>query len=292
MNKWSRWQNRGVDMYGQFITVSKDNLFLSIGFYGLFIILLTVILTPWIASDKTQIYPTLRLLAPAWEDSGDLNHILGVDQHGQDIFKHLLWSTHASLIMTFLVTLCVVLLGSAISLVATFIKPISDSITVFFRAITTIPPLLMMMIFAIFGGNTLFNLMLVVGIAMLPRFIYNVHNALKNEIDKPYITALRLDGLSPLSILWYSLIPNSWSKFISECINIYCLSLLALTTLTFLNFGQDSDNNELGIMMRQMIAIIPINKWGFLAPGLAIMIVILLLNLLNFGLQQFFSRRN
>lgn len=292
MNNMARWQNKSIEIYGRFFTVSKDNVFLCVGLYGLCLIVMVVILTPWIGHDKNQLYSHLRLLAPAWEKSGDLTHILGVDQQGRDIFTHLLWALRTSLIVNFWITLCVILLGSLISLLGTFVKAVSDNITIFFRVITTIPPLLMMMIVALFWGDTLINLMLVVGITMLPRFIYNVYHALRNEIDKPYITALRLDGLSSLDILWHSLIPNSWAKFITECINIYCLCLLAFTTLTFLRFGSHSLHDELGLMMRQMVAIIPFNKWGFIAPGLTIMVIILLSNLLNFGLQQFFSRRN
>lgn len=290
MNKFLLWRNKITSLYIQLINTLKDNLFLTIGFYGLLFILLIAILAQWIAPYSKMLYPNLKLLMPAWDEYGDLNHLLGVDQNGQDIFKRLVLSLQTSLFIAFVISFCVIIIGSVFSLIAIFIKTVSDSIIVFFRIITTVPPLLMMIIFAIFSGNSLQNLMLVIIITMLPRFIYNLHNTIKHEFRKPYIVALRLDGLTSFGIMRYSVLPNIWPNYLTECINVYILSLLASTTLTFLNFGISSSSNELGIMMRDMVEIMPINRWGFLAPGLAIMTTILLLNFLNFGLQQLFSK--
>lgn len=292
MNQFKLWKNKIFRYYIRFISSLKDNRFLSIGFYGILAVILIAILMPWLAYDRSTIYPDLALLIPAWHEKGDINHILGIDQNGRDIFANLLWSFQTSLVITFTISFYIIVIGSFISLIATFVKSFRNNIILFFRMITTIPPLLMIIIIAIFTGNTLVNLMIAITISMLPQFIYNLHNMVKNELNKAYITALRLDGLCLLRIMWHCVIPNIWLNYIKECINVYIISLSSLTTLTFLNFGIDSGKHELGIMMRDMIEIMPFNQWGFLAPGLIIMAIIILLNFLNFGLQQFFSRRD
>lgn len=292
MNQFKLWKNKIFRCYVRFITSLKDNRFLSIGFYGMLAMILIAILTPWLASNREAIYPDLALLIPAWDERGDINHILGIDQNGRDIFTNLLWSFQTSLVITFIISFYIIIIGSFISLVATFVKSVRNNIIVSFRMITTIPPLLMIIIIAIFSGNTLINLMIAIAISMLPQFIYNLDNMVTNELNKAYITALRLDGLCSFRIMWHCVVPNIWLNYIKECINVYIISLSSLTTLTFLNFGIESGKHELGIMMRDMIEIMPFNQWGFLAPGLIIMTIIILLNFLNFGLQQLFSRRD
>lgn len=292
MNKWRQLQNQRFGTYQYFIRFSRHNLFLAVGFYGLCLILLFVLFAPLATPHAIDLYSNHHLLPPAWDEQGNLTHLLGVDQNGKDIFDHLLYSTRATVFITFLLTLSLVLTGSIITMLGIVIKPLSYAVFFILRIITIIPVLLLIMIVAIVSGNTIIKLAVVVAVTMLPRFTYNIHNLIQDEINRFYILALRLDGLSPISILWNSLIPNIWPKYIIECINIYCLFLLAFTTLTFLRFGRDSGDNELGIMMREMIAILPFNKWGFISPGLTILIIILLLNLLNFGLEQFSSRKD
>lgn len=292
MNSLAMYRIKLVNIWRSFVRTIHHNIFLIIGFYGLLLTLIACILTPWLAANVDQLYPLKRFLMPAWFEQGDINHILGIDDTGKDIFKRLLWAMQTSLSITLIITLFVISLGTAISLWTIFYKPITHIILLCTQTITTIPPLLLMIILSLFSGNTLNNLMLVVGVSLLPRFIYNFYNMLNNELKKTYIIALRLDGLSTINIMRYSVLPNILASFISECITIFTSALLALTTLTFLSFGIESDYNELGVMMREMINIMPINQWAFIAPGLAILSVIVLLNFFDYGLQQARSYRD
>jgi ABC-type antimicrobial peptide transport system permease subunit len=292
MNNLAIYRTKLRYTYTAFVRTMHHNLFLIIGFYGLLLTLIACILTPWLASNIDQLYPLKRFLMPAWFEQGDINHILGIDNTGKDIFKRLLWALQTSLAITLLITLYVILIGTVMSLWTVFCRPAAHIVLLSIQTITAIPPLLMMMILSLFSGNTLNNLMMVVGVSLLPRFIYNLYNMVNNELKKTYIIALRLDGLSIMNIMRYSVFPNILANFVSECIAIFTTCLLALTTLTFLNFGIESDYNELGVMMREMIAIMPINQWAFIAPGLAILCVILLLNFFDYGLQQARSYRD
>ncbi|MDF7666999.1 ABC transporter permease subunit [Orbaceae bacterium ESL0727] len=262
-----------------------SNIYLLISTYGIIAIIGLVLSTRWFF--HAQVDPIyIASLPPAWWANGDVNHILGTDINGQDIFDYLLISYRTTTVMTIKTLLYIVIFGAIINYLLFFIPFLRSLLLLILRLFAAIPPLLGVIVISLVFKNSTTNLLIVIGLTYMPRFIYNVHTKIIQESLKTYITAYRLDGLSSFQILSRCIIPNIFPFYLTEIISLFGQMILAITTLTFLGFANDIDHPDLGMMMFQMKSIIYSNYWAFLSPGLAIIITITLVYLLSFGLHN------
>lgn len=260
-----------------------SNLYCLVGFYGILAILFVSLSTRWFFHAHIDpIYATS--LPPAWVASGDINHILGTNAQGQDIFDYLLIGYRSTIAMTMKAVFYVVVIGSILNYLLFFIPILRNFVLLIFRFCTVIPPLLGVIVTSLLIEDNITNMLVVIGLSYMPRFIFNIHQQVIKEWNKTYITAYRLDGLSSFSILNHYIVPNILPVFLTEIVSLFGSAILALTTLTFLGFANDNSRPDLGMMMFQMKDIIDTNCWAFLSPGIAIALTITLVYLFIFGL--------
>ncbi|OCG13757.1 hypothetical protein A9G09_07305 [Gilliamella sp. wkB292] len=260
-----------------------SNLYSIVGFYGILAIAFVALSTKWFFhANLNPIYPTL--LPPAWWANGDLNHILGTNANGQDIFDYLLIGYRSTISMTLKAVFYVVVIGGLINYLMFFVSFIRPFIIFIFRFCMVVPPLLGVIVISLLWKDDITNMLFVVGLSYTPRFIYNIHQRAINEWNKTYITAYRLDGLSPFTILNHYILPNILPVYLTEIVSLFGSIILAITTITFLGFANDLSRPDLGMMMFKMKDIIDSNYLAFLAPGLAVSATITFVYLFNFGL--------
>lgn len=267
-----------------------NNIYMIVGCYGVLTIILVCLSTKWFF--HVQLTPSFEfLLPPAWQNGGDVNHVLGTDKLGRDIFSHLLISYKTTLVLTMRSTFYVIIIGGIINYLIFFISPLRVVVMIVFRLIIAIPPILSAIIISLLFGDNINYILIIIGLSYMPRFVHNIHAEIMQEWQKTYIVADRLDGVSTGNILNRYIIPNILPTYLTEVVALFGHIILALTILTFLGFGRDIYSPDLGIMMQQMLDIFAVNSWGFLSPGIIIIITILLINLLNLGTNSILTRR-
>lgn len=260
-----------------------SNISLLIGSYGIFFLTFMVLSTHWVFNAHLDSIYTASL-PPAWWSHGDINHLFGTNQSGQDIFYYLLISYRSTISMTIKATLYVILTGAILNYILFFADRLRPLLLLCLRLLNTIPILLSVITMSLLFKQSTTTMLIVVGIAHLPRFVYNIHNEILKENNKTYIDAYRLDGLTPLTIFRNCIIPNIVAVYLTEIVTLVGHNMLVITSLTFLGFNRDLSHPNLGMMMFQMKEIIASNYWAFLSPGLAVALTITLVYLLNFGL--------
>ncbi|MCO6559504.1 MAG: ABC transporter permease subunit [Gilliamella sp.] len=260
-----------------------SNLYLVVGFYGILALAFVALSTKWFFhAHLNPIYPTS--LPPAWWSNGDINHILGTNDKGQDIFDYLLIGYRSTMSMTLKAVFYVVVIGGLINYLMFFISFIRPFILFVFKFCMVVPPLLGVIVISLLLEDDITNILLVIGLSYTPRFIYNIHQRAINEWNKTYITAYRLDGLSSFTIFNHYILPNILPIYLTEIVSLFGSIILAITTITFLGFANDISRPDLGMMMFQMKDIIATNYLAFLSPGIAVSATIILVYLFNFGL--------
>ena len=266
-----------------------SNVYLFLGCYGILAMIGIYFSTRWFfhASLDPAFIPSLP---PAWWLQGDLNHLLGTDQQGRDIFDLLLIAYKSTLLMTLKATIAVIIISVIINYILFFIAPIRIIIQLLFRVILAIPPILSAMTISLLLDNNLSYLLMIVGLSYLPKFVHNIHEAIMKERKKTYIIAYKLDGLSNSKILNRYILPNIAPIYLTEIIALFSYILLTVTVLTFLGFGYKAHAPDLGAMMFYMVDLLPTNHWGFLAPGIIIIITIFLMNFFNIGLNSILTK--
>lgn len=291
MNKISNFLSKIGYSIVNFKNAIHSNIYLIIGCYGILTIVFICYSTKWLFhATLAPIYE--NLLPPAWQNKGDINHILGTDKQGRDIFNYLLLAYKSSIKLTLSATGFVVIISAVINYLLFFSAPLRPLFSMCFRVIISFPPILSAIVVALFWDNDIDAILIIIGLAYLPRFVHNIDLQIMQEWQKTYITAHRLDGIPTVKIINFYIIPNILPAYLTEITNLFSHIILALTVLTFLGFGSSNFRHpDLGVMMNNMLTIIHDNYWAFFISGIAIIVTILLIHLVNLGINIILAKK-
>ncbi|SJL83253.1 ABC transporter permease subunit [Vibrio palustris] len=257
------------------------------GLWALFILVLITLSSLWIAPHDPHAQSHQLLLPPSWDMNGQVEHFFGTDDLGRDILSRLIDGTRltfgASIIITFLASL----VGCSIGFMAGMTKGWASSIlNHLFDTVMSIPSLLLAIIFVAFLGFGEFNVLLAIGLALIPRFIRSVYLAVHNEVEKDYIMAARLDGASDFYLFWHSILPNILPMIVAEMALALTSAILDITALGFLGLGAQAPSTEWGAMLGDSVELIYLAPWTVTLPGIAIMFTVIMVNLVGEGVRQ------
>lgn len=228
-----------------------------------------------------------QLLPPSWSRYGEISFFLGTDDLGRDVLSRLLSgaapTVGGALIITFAATLCGIILGiiagATRGLRSVVLNHILDTLLF-------IPSLLLAIIVVAFVGPSLSHAMFAVWLALLPRMVRSVYSAVREELEKEYVIAARLDGASTLNLLRFAVIPNTAATLVTETTRALSIAILDIASLGFLDLGAQFPSTEWGSMLGDSLELIYVAPWTVMLPGAAIMVSVLLINLLGDGLRR------
>lgn len=186
----------------------RANNLAMFGLWCLLFIALVIALSPWLAPYDPQMHSSKLLVPPSWDPAGSVDYFLGTDDLGRDILSRLIDGSLLSIGAAVLITLIATLLGGTIGALAGMTKGLlSSTLNHLLDTVMSIPSLLLAIIFVAFLGAGEFNVLLAIGLALIPRFIRSVYVAVHNEVEKDYVMAARLDGANEFYLLWHSIFP-------------------------------------------------------------------------------------
>ena len=246
------------------------------------IIILAAILAPLIAPhDPNEIHMGEELQAPSWK------YLLGTDEYGRDIFSRILFGSRVSLIVGFVPTVISMLLGVALGLASGFYGGVVDFIIMRLADIVLAFPsfLLALLIMYTFDPSLLllFVALSFVSWAGTARVVRSQTLSFK---EKEFVEAARSIGVPRWKIMLKHILPNCLpSLIVLFTLNIPS-SIMTESSLSFLGVGIQPPKSSWGLLVnryRRYIFQIPV---AALAPGLAILIVVLAFNFLGDGLRD------
>ncbi|CAM3900175.1 MULTISPECIES: ABC transporter permease subunit [Shewanella] len=268
-----------------------DNPFAFAGLWAVCCLLLLALFGPLIAPYSPEHQdPLALLLAPSWEPTGTVEHFLGTDDLGRDIFSRLLHGAHLTFGMALAIVITALLLGFIIGSISGMMKGLKSSIlSHLLDALLSIPSLLMAILVVAVTGPGLGNVFWAVGIALTPQFVRAIHQAVHEELQKEYVTAARLDGANSLQIFWYVILPNVMDTMIIQTTLGISAAILDIAALGFLNLGAQAPSPEWGAMVSQGLDNLLTAPWTVTIPGVAILCSVLAINLVGDGLRSALS---
>lgn len=271
-----------------------DNPFAFAGLWAVVGILLLAVFGPFIAPYSAEHQdPHALLLAPSWDAAGTVEHFLGTDDLGRDIFSRLLHGAHLTFGVALGIVLTSLVIGFIIGSISGMMKGLKSSIlSHLLDALLSIPSLLMAILVVAVMGPGLENVFWAVGIALTPQFVRAIHQAIHEELQKEYVKAAKLDGASPIQIFWYVIMPNVWDTVIIQTTLGISAAILDIAALGFLNLGAQAPSPEWGAMVSQGVDNILTAPWTVTIPGAAILCSVLAINLVGDGLRSALSPIN
>jgi peptide/nickel transport system permease protein len=256
----------------------RHSLLARIGLAIVLVLILAALFAPWIghANPSAQNLAT-RLQPPS------MQHWMGTDELGRDIFSRILFGARISL----LVSICVVLgcgtMGLTLGLLAGYTGGAFDRVVnrLFINAFLSFPGVLLAIAFAAFFGPGIGKVILALIITGWAGYARLARAQVLKVKESEYILAARSLGASPLRIMLRHLLPNILQPVLIQATIGMAGAILAEATLSFLGLGVLAPIPSWGAMLNDARSHLFDAPHMVVFPALAVMLAVLAFNLLG-----------
>jgi peptide/nickel transport system permease protein len=209
------------------------------------VVVLGALLAPIIAPyDPTVGSVTQRYQGPT------INHLLGTDQAGRDIFSRLLWGARSSLIGPVIVVVITAVFGTALALTSVWWGGLVDSfISRVLDLLFAFPNLLLAMLAIAVFGPSLTTAALALSVAYIPYTARVIRSMALRERNLPYIRSPQLQGISGIVITGRHLLPNVAPLVVTGATINFGFAMIELAALSFLGLGVQPPEADWGLMV-------------------------------------------
>ncbi len=233
-----------------------------------------------------------RLTPPFWQEGGSLAHPLGTDNLGRDVLVRILYGSRVSLFVGFAAVLVACGAGILLGLLAGYYGGRLDSLIMRVADVFMAYPFMLLTISVIAVlGNSIFNLILVLGLSDWVTYARTVRGSVLSIKEKEFVTAARSVGSRDPVILRRHIFPNVLSPVLVLGTVRVANIIIWESGLSFLGMGVPPPMPTWGRMLAEGRVYITDAWWLVTLPGLAIMVTILAINLLGDGLRDAFDPR-
>lgn len=251
-----------------------------------FVIILLNILAAVFAPFLSPYNPYLQDLANALEQPS-IEHWLGTDPLGRDVASRLIYGTQTSLMVGIIAVGVETLIGMALGLVSGYFGGWLDAIIMrVIDAMMAIPMLILALVFAAVLGGGLKNVMLEVGVAMVPSFCRLMRCQVLAANQSDYVLAAHVVGGSDARIMLQHILPNCLPPLIVLFTLDLGRAILIEAGLSFLGIGIAPPGAAWGSMVNDGYTYLMTNPILSFAPGVCIMLVVLAFNMVGDGLRD------
>jgi peptide/nickel transport system permease protein len=257
------------------------------------IIVLIVLLGPLlpIPGPNTQNLDA-SLKPPVFMAHGSWAHPLGTDQLGQDLLSRMIYGGRLTLLLGVLGMLVAIVPGTLLGMLAGYGRGWLDVIVTRLAEAQLALPFVLVALAVIFDrGHSLGVLLFVLGITGWAQCARVVRSATLVLRERPFILALRASGLSSTRILLRHVLPNlAGTLAVLATLQIGAVILIE-SALSYLGVGVVPPSVSWGSVLASGQDQLQTAWWLSAFPGIAITIVVLLVNLFGDALITFFDPR-
>ncbi|MCL1996448.1 MAG: ABC transporter permease [Defluviitaleaceae bacterium] len=267
-------------------TVRKLRRFFRVLFARKLVILCTVILVIMalaavFASFVAPFNPYSQNLGNSLSPANSTN-ILGTDMLGRDVFSRIVYGTRVSFSVGIVSVAFSGLVGMVLGVVSGVAGGVVDSFIMrVMDAMLAIPLIILAMFLGAVFGQGLGNVMLAVGIAMIPSYARLTRGQVLTIREMDYVTAGTIFGASKLR--------NAVSHIVPNCIapNIVLMTMnlggaiLAEANLSFLGLGINPPTASWGAMVSDGFMFLSMHPVIAIAPGIFILLIVLCFNIVG-----------
>jgi peptide/nickel transport system permease protein len=235
-------------------------------------------------------YDEMNILARLKPPS--LFHWLGTDDFGRDVLSRMLIGARLSLAMGLGATAISFGLGVPIGLLAGYVRGWFDEVIM--RAMDVLmsfPPILLGLLILAVTPPNLWKAMAAVGIVYVPAIVRLTRSVTMEIAQEEFIDAARARGDGTAYILFREILPNAWPPLAVEAGLRVTFAILLGAALSFLGMGAQPPSSDWGLMISDARPYLDSAPWVALAPGIAMSVTVIGINLLGDGLRLLLDPR-
>ena len=219
-----------------------------------------------------------------------LAHPLGADKVGRDLLTRVFFGGRTTLLSALGVVLFSVLVGVPLGLISGYYGGWADTlIGRICDVVLSFPSLLLAFVLVAGLGRGVFSSVIALGIVYVPMLTRLVRSLTLVEKNKTYVEAVTSIGYSDKRIMFRHILPNCISTITVQITLDLGYAILDLASLSFLGLGVQPPTADWGAMLDEGRNFLLQNPLLALAPGFAIIITVVALNIFSDGLHQYFE---
>ncbi|MEN2997643.1 MAG: ABC transporter permease [Brevinematia bacterium] len=293
-----------------------------IGLSIVFLLLFTVIFSPFVANNKPifcildgrVFFPVLlpskyaeevdwskssfKIMPPIPHNPYTINlekkllppskeHLLGTDDLGRDVLARIIYGTQVSISVGIVAMGTAFIIGTTLGLLAGYFKGIVDAIIMrVIEVFMTFPTLFLILTILAFLPPNIYNIMFVIGLTGWTGVARLVRGETLRVSNMDFVKISKITGTSNIYILTRHLLPNAINPAIVSLVFGIAGAVLVESSLSFLGLGVQPPTPSWGNILLLGNQYISYAWWLAVFPGIAIFITVVGLNLLGEALRD------
>lgn len=250
-------------------------------FKVIIIILITIflisLLAPYIApSDPYAVDLSKTLMKPNKE------FLFGTDSLGRCVFSRVLYGANRTIFSAIVVVLITFVFGTSVGIISGYMGGKIDLIIM--RTVDVFlafPGLVLAIAVAGLLGGSMINAMIAISLISWTKYARIARSKVLEIKEETFIQASRISGHNSLHIMSKHILPNILAYLIVTASLDIGTVIMEMSSLSFLGLSSPLPMPEWGAMISEGKGVIQFAPWTVIAPGIAILIVVVLFNLLG-----------
>jgi peptide/nickel transport system permease protein len=273
---WATYRKRKMGIAGLVILV----------FFGV-VALLAPLLVPASSLDVTKATGPI-LAPPSW------TYPLGTDDLGRSVLDLVVWGSRISLLVGLMAAFVSMVVGAGSGILAGYRGGAWDAVLMRFTDwFLVIPFLALAIVLASILGQSLFIIIMVIGLTSWPWTARLVRSQTLSVKERPFIERARGLGASDRHLVLRHVLPNVLPIILAQTILSVALAILAESTLSFLGLGDPLRVSWGSVLELAFAAGAPTLGawWWIVPPGVCIVLVVLAFTMCGTALEEIFNPR-
>ena len=272
------WYNRGL-----FSSLNlRQKTLLTIALTGLLLLIIFISGTMIDANLPTDF--AIKMKPPSFE------HIFGTDWMGRDMFIRTLKGLSLSIMIGLAASVISSIIATILAFLASFNKFCDEFVSWLIDLFASIPHILLIMMISIGLGKGAFGVMIAVAFSHW----VNLTRVLRAEVlqinTSEYVNLSRRFGKSKFWIAKEHILPLVLSQIFVGTLLVFPHAIMHESSVTFLGFGLSPHEPAIGIILSESMTYLAMGAWWLaFFPGLALLIVVLLFDIIGENLKRLFD---
>jgi peptide/nickel transport system permease protein len=193
---------------------------------------------------------------------------LGSDFLGRDVLSRVLNGGWILLVMAVSATAVGVAAGATAGMSAAYLRGPSDGVIM--RTVDVVlafPQIVFALLLLSMLGPKLWLIVLAVGVSHAPQVARVLRSATLDVSERDFVKVAELQGMPPTKILRKEILPNLISPIMVEAGLRLTYSIILVSGLAFLGFGQAPPAPNWGYMINENQVGLPVNPWAVIVPA-------------------------
>jgi peptide/nickel transport system permease protein len=221
-----------------------------------------------------------RLEGASWQ------YPLGTDRLGHDLLTRVLLGARLALQVGLGTVLLAGVIGTALGIAAALSRGwLDDAAAAVLDTAIAFPTLLLAMLVVAAAGASLWTVTLAIGLSAAAVVARLTRILAGGVLRQQYTLAARTSGAGTARVVVHHVLPNIWPMVTVNLALLFGGAVLAEAGLSYLGLGAPPPNASWGNLLHEAQATFLTQPLGAIAPGVAIVVLVVGMNLLSDGLR-------